>query len=146
MADIKNKEENGGHDTSNKKFSFPLENNYDEETQEGRIYKYTNYSQTPNSPSDHGGDQCRQNQPAVSSPGKGVHQAGTDLAHDQSSPGMDKSLSGDSEMAALSPIHRLLERNALRSAGAVTPPDETAATCSKLTSVRRPNQVTSGWI
>ena len=83
-----------------------------------------------------------------SSPGKGVHPAGTDIACDKSSPGKDQNPSGESEMAALSPIHRLLERNAIRSSVSASAPAEAAtnASCSKLTSVRRPNQVTSGWI
>ena len=146
MTEIKNKEENGGLDrleTGNNKFNSQITNNMEENGNDGKIYKYTNYS----SPCEQRADRSRQTDPTVSSPGKGVHQGGTDLTHHQSH--TEKDLPGDKEMAALSPIHRLLERNAIRNAaGTISAPDETPpnAPCSKLTSVRRPNQVTSGWI
>ena len=142
-AGMKNKEKNGGLDQSNKRSHCQLANNCEEDKRDGKIHKYSNYSH-----SDLGNDVCRQNQTMASSPGKGVHPAGTDIACDKSSPGKDQNPSGESEMAALSPIHRLLERNAIRSSVSASAPAEAAtnASCSKLTSVRRPNQVTSGWI
>ena len=73
-AGMKNKEENGGLDTSNKRSHGHLANNCDEDKRDGKIHKYSNYSH-----SDHGGDVCRQNQTMDSSPEKGVHPAGTDL-------------------------------------------------------------------
>ena len=143
-AGMKNKEENGGLDTSNKISHGHLANNCDEEKRDGKIHKYSNYSH-----SDHGGDVCRQNQTMGSSQGKGVHPPGTDLACDKSSPVKDQNPSGESEMAALYPIHRkILERNAIRSSVSASAPADAVinASCQKLTSVRRPNQVTSGWI
>ena len=145
VTEIKNKEENGeAPDQLNNKNSFhQLANNCKENGKDGRIHKYTNYS----SPGDQRVDQSRQTQPSVSSPEKGVHQGGTDLTQHQSY--SEKDIPGDKDMKALSPSNRLLERNAIRNAaGTITTPDKTLpnTSCSKLTSVRRPNQVTSGWI
>ena len=142
-AGMKNKEENGGLDPSNNRSHCHLANNCDEDKRDGKIHKYSNYSH-----SDHGGDVCRQNQTMGNSPGIGVHPAGTDLACDKSSPGKDQNPSGECEMAVLSPIYRLLEKNVIRSSVSASAPAEATpnASCSKFTSVGRPNQVTSGWI
>ena len=142
-AGMKNKEENGGLDPSNNRSHRHLANNNEEDNWDGKIHKYWNYSH-----SDHSGDVFRQNQTMHISPEKGVHSAGTDLACDKYSLGKDKNPSGESEMAALCPIHRLLERNAIRSSVSASAPAEatTNTSCSKLTLVRRPNQVTSGLI
>ena len=142
-AGMKNKEENGGLDPSNNRSHCHLANNYEEDNRDGKIHKYWNYLN-----SDHSGDACRQNQTMDSSPEKGVHPAGTDLACDKYSLGKDMNPSGESEMAVLCPIHRLLEINAIRSSVSASGPAEAAtnASCSKLTLVRRPNQVTSGLI
>ena len=73
-AGMKNKEENGGLDPSNKRSHYQPSNNCEEDKRDGKIQKYSNYSH-----SDHRGDVCRQNQTMDSSPEKGVHPAGTDL-------------------------------------------------------------------
>ena len=148
MTGNKSKEENGGvldqFNKSNNKYSFQeLANNIEENGKDGRIQKYTNYS----SPSNQQADQSRKTMSSVSSPGKDVNQGETDLTHHNSH--SEKNFPEDKDCKALSPIHRLLERNAIRNAaGALTTPDKTLpnTSCSKLTSVRRPNQVTSGWI
>ena len=57
-AGMKNKEYNGGLDTSNKRPHCHLDNNFEEDKRDGKIHKYSNYSH-----SDHGADVCRQNQP-----------------------------------------------------------------------------------
>ena len=133
---------------TDKTSNFQQENNCKEDQPDETIHKYTYKSQAHNPLSDQDSSKCRQNQAMVSSPEKGVHQPKTDTTCDQSCLGKEPTLSGDSEMAALSPIHRLLERNAVRPAGPGSNSEETMASvpCSKLTSVRRPNQVTSGWI
>lgn len=51
----KNKEENGGLETSNKRSDCHLSNNCEEDKRDGKIHKYSNYLH-----SGYGGDVCRQ--------------------------------------------------------------------------------------